>query len=130
MAEGSSYTLVHQLLTALGEPGETLFVVRNADALSELAGPLRVSVEGGWATLERNGCSCHIHLRLEQMAEARFVQGPGFAAGTTAYCVQLFHAAGDRPVLMVYLPAAAYRDVLGRFGGRERIAFGPGAGDA
>ena len=115
------------LLGALGALRETTFVVRNADAVSESAGPCRVSADGGWATLERDGCACHIHLRIEQLAEARFVQEPGFTPGTKAYSVQFFHVAGDRPVLSVYLPAGAYDDVLERVGRQERIAFGPTA---
>ncbi len=114
------------LLRALGELSEATFVVRNADAVAETASPRRVSVEGGWATLQGDGCACHIHLRVDQMAEARFVQEPGHAPGTTAYCVQFFHVAGERPVLSVYLPVDPYYDVLERFGWQERIAFGPG----
>jgi len=120
--------MILDLLRALGGVREANFVVRNADALSELLGPLRVTEDGGWATLEREGCPCHIHLRLEQMAEARFVQEPGFSPETKAYCVQFFHANGDRPVLMIYLSEPAYQEVLGRFGGQERIAFNRGAG--
>lgn len=115
--------MVLDLLRALGAVDGANFVVRNADALAELEGPLRVSEDGGWATLERDGCSCHLHLRLEQLAEARFAQEPGFAAGTTAYCVQFFHVAGDRPVLMVYMPAEAFHRLLAQFGGRDLIAF-------
>ena len=118
---------ITDLLRALGELAETTFVVRNADAVSESAGPCRVSADGGWATLERDGCTCHIHLRIEQLAEARFVQEPGFTPGTKAYSVQFFHVGGDRPVLSVYLPADPYYDVLERFGWQERIAFGPAA---
>ena len=127
MGEGRSIEIL-DLLRALGELREATFVVRNADAVSESASPYRVSAEGGWATLERNGCACHIHLRIEQMAEARFVQEPGHAPGTTAYSVQFFHVAGERPVLSVYLPADPYYDVLERFDWRERIPFGPDAG--
>ena len=119
--------LILDLLRALGELREATFVVRNADAVSESVSPCRVSAEGGWATLERDGCTCHIHLRIEQLAEARFVQEPGHAPGTTAYSVQFFHVAGERPVLSVYLPADPYANVRERFGGQDRITFGPGA---
>lgn len=125
---GREDKMVLDLLKALGEVREANFVVRNADALSELLGPLRVTEDGGWATLEREGCLCHIHLRVEQIAEARFVEEPGFGPGIIAYCVQLFHVGGDRPVLMVYLPAEGYRSVLGEFGGREVIPLQPGSG--
>jgi putative heme degradation protein len=111
------------LLRRLGGLREASFVVRNADALSELLGPLRVTEEGGWATLEREGCPCHIHLRLDQMAEARFVQEPGLAPGAQASSVQFFRVNGDRPVLSVYLPDQSYHEVHGRFGGQERIPF-------
>ena len=120
--------MILDLLKALGGLREANFVVRNADALSELLGPLRVTEQGGWATLEREGCPCHIHLRLEQMAEARFVQEPGFSPGAQASSVQFFHVNGDRPVLTVYLPEQGCHEVQGRFGGQERILFGRGAG--
>jgi putative heme iron utilization protein len=130
MADGSRLTMLLDLLRALGGQGEATFVVRNADAVTESAGPRRVSVGDGWATLERDGCSCHIHLRVDQMAEARFVQEPGLGPGTTAYSVQFFRVAGERPVLSVYLPADPYYDLLERFNWQERIAFQPGPGGA
>jgi putative heme iron utilization protein len=126
MAEGSPATII-DLLRTLGDLAEATFVVRNADAVAEAASPRRVSAEGGWATLEGEGCACHIHLRIDQMAEARFVQEPGKAPGAKAYSVQFFHVAGERPVLSVYLPADPYYDVLERFGWQERITFHPGA---
>jgi putative heme degradation protein len=124
MAERPPPTIIDVLRT-LGDLAEATFVVRNADAVAEGASPRRVSTAGGWATLEREGCACHIHLRIDQMAEARFVQEPGQAPGSVAYSVQFFHVAGERPVLSVYLPADPYYDVLERFGWQERITFGP-----
>lgn len=118
--------MILDLLRALGELTEATFVVRNADAVSESVGPHRVSASGGWVTLAREGCACNIHLRIDQIAEARFVQEPGRAPGAKAYSVQLFHVAGERPVLSVYLPADLYFDMLERFDWRERIPFGPG----
>ena len=126
MGDAASVTII-DLLRALGELAEATFVVRNADAVAEAASPRRVSAEGGWATLEGEGCACHIHLRIDQMAEARFVQEPGQAPGSVAYSVQFFHVAGERPVLSVYLPADPYYDVLERFAWQERITFQPGA---
>ena len=117
--------MILDLLRALGALTEATFVVRNADAVAETVTPRRVSVDGGWATLDGEGCGCHIHLRIDQIAEARFVQEPGHAIGTKAYSVQFFHVAGERPVLSVYLPPDTYYDVLERFGWQERIAFRP-----
>ncbi len=119
--------MIEDLLRTLGGLAEATFVVRNADAVAESSSPRRVSVKDGWAILEGEGCACHIHLRIGRIAEARFVQEPGETPGSTAYCVQFFRVAGERPVLSVYLPADPYYDVLERFDWQERIVFGPGA---
>ncbi len=113
------------LLRALGEVPEATFVVGTAEAISELPGPGRVSCDDRWATLEREGCGCHIHLQLDGLTEARFVEGPGHGPGTKSFSVRFFRPAGELPAFAVYLAAEPYRAIRDRFGGRDRIAFGP-----
>jgi hypothetical protein len=119
--------MIRELLAALGESRGAMFAVGNPDAVAELPGPRRVTLDGGWITLERDGCECHVHLCLGNLAEARFVEEPGYPPGATAYSVHFFGEAGDRAGLMVYLPAEPYHAILARFGGQRRLALAPDA---
>ncbi len=118
------------LLRALAEVGEATFVVGTAEAIAELPGPRRVSGDGRWATLEGEGCACHIHLHLDGLAEVRFVEGPGHGPGTKSFSVRFFRPAGELPAFAVYLAAEPFQAIRDRFGGRDRIALGRPEGEA
>ncbi|QLH02441.1 hypothetical protein C5F47_02115 [Nitrosopumilus cobalaminigenes] len=89
-----------ELLSDLIKIDDTLLIVKNSGAISEVRGPLSIRQKEKWITIGENDGPAHLHVNSELIKSAEFVQEE--KPERTSFSVHFFDESGERIIAVFF----------------------------